>query len=227
MIDHPRPWVRLLAGVLLVACFLWVQSTAVAQDTVQLQTSDSPIPADYKSWSLFLICNPAWALPQSEERLWELFSQFRAFGGAIGPTHAAVWFWSRDDISEPHTAIDAVRSSAFCSRLGLSPAKGPYVVVSSDYPGEGKVSDYPESFAELEDFSVIDLDGRDAAEITQLLSKLVELVVAEEISSVDPGSKDFWSKWRAAFEAAQTTLPALARRIRVSIHTSFFDVEIE
>lgn len=211
------------------ACLLLsLRQPGAGQVTEVLYTSDAPITAaDYESWSLFLVCNPQWALPQSQEQLWDLYKQFLAFGGVIGPSHAAVWFSTREDLSDPHTALDAVRSSAFCSRLELSPTQGPYVVVTTEYPGEGRVSAYPDTFNRPENFYVFELNGLEASEITEVLSRLADQVVAQKIRETEPGSEDFWSKWQQAFAAVQGHLSGLSRRVRVSIQTSFFSVEIE
>lgn len=212
----------------MAACLLLsLPQPGAGQVAEVLYTSDAPIPADYESWSLFLVCNPQWALPQSQEQLWDLYAQFLAFGGVIGPSHAAVWFWTREDLSDPHTALDAVRSSAFCSRLELSPTQGPYVVVTTEYPGEGRVSAYPDTFNRPENFYVFELNGLEASEITEVLSRLADQVVAQKIRETEPGSEDFWGKWQKAFEAVQGHLSDLSRRVRVSIQTSFFSVEIE
>ena len=53
-----------------------------------LVTSEDEIPKDpRKSWSLFLVCNPSWLLPENSARLQNLRQQFDAFGEAIGPDH--------------------------------------------------------------------------------------------------------------------------------------------
>ena len=38
------------------------------------------IPQGYESWSLFLICNPAWIVQNQDEGIATLFAQYRAFG---------------------------------------------------------------------------------------------------------------------------------------------------
>ena len=49
------------------------------------------IPHDYSSWSLFLVCNPAWINENGDKGVAELFNQYRAFGRAIGPKNLAIW----------------------------------------------------------------------------------------------------------------------------------------
>src|SRR5271166_633098 len=45
----------------------------------------------YKSWSLFLICDPKSLAPSSAEAIESLQAQYFAFGKTTGPDHAAVW----------------------------------------------------------------------------------------------------------------------------------------
>src|ERR1700737_4544399 len=46
----------------------------------------------YKSWSLFLICNPRWMLENGDKGIRDLFIAYYAFSRAIGPYNLAVWF---------------------------------------------------------------------------------------------------------------------------------------
>ena len=73
-------------------CGLLFVRAAPAQEISELVTSDQPIPEHYKSWSLFLVCNPAWVVPEGESNLESLYTRFRAFGQALGPEHLAVCF---------------------------------------------------------------------------------------------------------------------------------------
>jgi hypothetical protein len=46
----------------------------------------------HRTWSLFLVCNPAWLLRNNDEGIAKLFYVFWVFGSAIGPDNLAVWF---------------------------------------------------------------------------------------------------------------------------------------
>jgi len=97
-----------------------------------------PIPREgYASWSLFLICNPAWLLQENQAKLQDLYRQFRAFGRAIGPKHLAVWFWERSPGGATPALgeyVDVDRSSQYCDSLRLLPSQSPHVVVMTTYP---------------------------------------------------------------------------------------------
>jgi len=84
----------------------------------EVWSGNDPIPREnYKSWSLFLISSPEWLLRQSDDKLHQLYENFRVFGNAIGSDNVAMWFWSRkiitasDDFRE---VVDVPRSIAFC-----------------------------------------------------------------------------------------------------------------
>lgn len=229
----PRPWASRLsrATVLcIVVCGLLFARSLRAQAVSELVTSDQPIPEDCKSWSLFLICNPAWVVPEGASNLESLYSQFQAFGGVLGPEHVAVWFWSRewswDEQEELHTAVDVVRSSAFCSLLDLPLGDSPYVVVTTEYPGEARVSTYPETFHKPENFYVLALNGVPASEATELLTRLANQIVAERLTEVDLGSEGYWRRWQQIFESLQSGLVDFSKTIRVTLNTQFFTVEM-
>lgn len=216
-------------AVLLLAAALSAR-TASAQAISELVMSDEPIPEDYDSWSLFLVCNPAWLLPESQSNLLNLYSQFRAFGGVLGPDHVAVWFWSHgwtwDEPGELHSAIDVVRSSAICSLLDLPLSDSPYVVVATEYPGAATMSDYPESFVKPENYYVLALGDVDAGEAMQMLSSLADAVVAEKVFETDPNTESFWRKWEDVFRNVRAGVVDVASKLRVTINTQFFTLEL-
>lgn len=217
-------------GLSILLCGLLFAHSARAQAISELVTSDQPIPEEYKSWSLFLVCNPSWVVPEGESNLESLYNQFQAFGRALGPEHVAVWFWSRewswDDQEELHTAVDVVRSSAFCSFLDLPLADSPYVVVTTEYPGEGRVSSYPESFQKPKNFYVLALNGVQASEATEVLTRLADQILAERLTEINSGSEEYWRRWQQIFETLQSGLVDFSKRIRVTLDTQFFTVEL-
>jgi hypothetical protein len=203
---------------------------------------NQPIPQtmganlSYESWSLFLICNPQWLVSESEARLKTLYDQFQAFGGAIGPRHLAVWFSSPVKVggTSPEVAkiyeaeaVDVERSSAFCSFYDLPLSKSPYVVVTTDYPGEGIVSSYPDTFRKPENSYVLSLNGMSASEAIELLTLWADKIVAEKLFDTDPHSEDFWRTWERTFRDIRSGVLGFSKRVRISFHTKFFKVEIE
>src|SRR5262245_29698848 len=82
---------------LAVVLILVGSGTILGQDRAEVVRSTQEIPrGSYKTWSLFLICNPNWVQPDKSRDLENLYWRFRAFGDAIGPDNLAVWFWTKD-----------------------------------------------------------------------------------------------------------------------------------
>lgn len=218
---------RAVAVILLTAaCVLVPTSEAVAQDAVTVFAPE-PIPEEYRSWSLFLICNPAWALPESDEQLEMLFRRFDAFGEAIGPGHAAVWFWSHPPEGRLSKSLDMLRSAAFCEKHGLLPSRSPHILFTTDYPGAGDLDAYPETFRDLSNSYVIELAGASADEITLLLTRLADRILVPDAPLPEPGSERFWRGWQGTFEAMRSGLGDIAEGVRVVIRTTFFTDEID
>src|SRR5262245_2609085 len=71
---------------------LTAPSGVSAQGRAELKPT-TEIPRSYKSWSLFLVCNPAWIVKNGDRGLTELYYQFKAFGDVIGDKNLAIWFW--------------------------------------------------------------------------------------------------------------------------------------
>lgn len=152
-----------------------------------------------KSWSLFLICNPEWLLPESQDKLKALYDRFVVFGDSIGPEHAAVWFYEDGRLGGkgdrlrgkwwPITA-DVYRSRTFCSKLNLQASRSPYVLFSADYPGEGYRGD-PDSINELNNFTVLVLNNANSSEIMRILNDLADQLLKKEISKINISSESY------------------------------------
>jgi hypothetical protein len=151
----------------------------------------------FKTWSLFLI-----ALAQSNDRIKSLYDQFEAFGGAIGPDNLAVWFWPENVFPELlFKGVDVDRAAVFCTKLKLPPSGGPYILVTSDYPGEGLIDD-PSSFlpTPLKSYYSVSLNNKSADEIIQLLTSVADKITADRLSDLDSSSVGWWIWWRRMFE---------------------------
>jgi len=194
---------------------------------VILKTNEPIEESGYKTWSLFLISNPAWALPESGHKIKVLFERFKAFGNSIGPEHLAVWFWSRQPEGDFVGALDVMRSSAFCTRYELPPGKSPYILITTDYPGSGTLTDYPESIRKLDNYFLLELGDASAQEITDLLVDLSDQLLAENLDALDPNSEDFWRAVQRGYEATRDNIVEFAKKFKFTINTSFFKVEID
>jgi hypothetical protein len=129
------------------------------------------IKAGFKSYSLFLICDPGWLL-QSEtggsQVAW-LYSAFERFGDAIGDDNLAVWFWKGPAREPTADRIDLKRSARFCKAWHLLPSASPYVVVTTSFPDEQNLSkNLPPNNC------VFTLGGMTQQQASSLISKLTD-----------------------------------------------------
>lgn len=203
-----------------------------AVEVKELFTSAAPIPKrSYKSWSLFLISNPDWLLPESNKKIKELYDEFLAFGKAIGNDHLAVWFWLGNPKNENFSKyVDVSRSSAFCSKFKLPPSKSPYLLHTTEYPGTGissilKNYPLPDSFHDLENLHVLELNGLSASETIQLLTEIADQLVIEGLVQTSPKSEKYWRTWQKSYEKMRDSLVGLKKSIKITFNTSFFKME--
>ena len=212
------PWLAVLALAALVST-AWVD-TAEAQAFATVKGKE-PIPREaYKTWSLFLVTNQDWLIPENADRLRQLYERSQAFGRVIGDDHLAVWFWKKDAPLQSAAIaenVDVERAIAYCQKLGLKPSGGPYFLFTTAYPDETTA---PSSF------SVLELDTT-ADEIGRLLrlmgDQLVEEGLIRDGTFQQPaGSDDFWSAW---FDATRHALVSLGSRFYFAIRTPTLSIE--
>jgi len=216
---------------LIILCVLYnlsiLCSQALPQAVEALVTPNSPIPEQhYKSWSLFLISDADWILAEKNEKIKELYEQFKYFGDVIGRDHLAVWFWSQDPRYDNfYKTIDIIRARAFCKKLELPPDEGPYVIVTTKYPGAAELLQYPETFPDsLKNFQVINLNGLDASETTKLLVNLAEKLVTSDFNDLEPDSPGFWKSF---YDTTRSVLISFADKITVTIKAPGVEVEVD
>jgi len=194
----------LIGYLALIGSSVAVGERARPQDVKEVTKGES-MPASYKTWSLFLVCNPRWLAADKNQDLKDLYKAFEAFGATIGPENVAVWFWKQrqDQQDTFFTNLDVQRSSKFCSAFKLTPSKGPFVMVTSTYPDESNLSNgLPANSA------IFELGKMQPSQISDLLAQLVdELVKGEKISATTtPANKQETGTWVRLMEAVQHTL---------------------
>lgn len=212
---------RLAAIVaMLVLASLWIAPEAHAQ-AFAIVKGKEPIPREsYKTWSIFLVTNQQWLIPENARQLQQLYERSQAFGRVIGEDHLAVWFWKKDaPLRSPALAenVDVERAIAYCQKLGLKPSGGPYLLFTTAYPDESVV---PSSY------SIIEV-GTTADEIARLLARLGDQLVTEGVirdgAFLQPaGSDDFWSAW---FDATRHALASLGSGFRLAVRTPTLSLE--
>lgn len=166
---------KTLAPFSVVLCILLIGSALSVGQDVAKPAHTEPIPQRaYKTWSLFLVCNPQWMAGDKSQDLNELHKAFEAFGQTIGPDNVAVWFWKHKyKVSTTLEDVDLERSSKFCRAFKLPPSKGPYIFVTSTYLDESHLpSKLPPDSAWFE------LGSMKPAEISELLAHLADDLVA-------------------------------------------------
>lgn len=148
--------------------------SAAGQATAELVGPTAQIPrGSYKTWSLFLVCNPDWVAPDRSTDLANLYRRFKSFGDAIGRDNLAVWFWKRQvPLNDPRLAenVDVARSAEFCGALGRPPSQGPYLVVTTVYPD---VAAFPK------DRAVFELGGLPPSDLAKLLNTLTDQLLLQ------------------------------------------------
>ncbi len=126
---------RLIVALLAVVSVAVVPS-ARGQAEAEVVRSTGQIPRDhYKTWSLFLVCNPEWLAPEKSKDLYFLYRQFQSFGRTIGDDHLAVWFWIKQkSTDDPNLAenVDVERSIRICKALQLRPSSSPHCLTSAE-----------------------------------------------------------------------------------------------
>ncbi len=210
-----------------IRAILWIIALSVSfwrvapAPEVAIPVTLEPIPlAGFKSWSLFLVCNPEWARPQREADVRALYERFQRFGEDIGANHVAVWLASQRRVP---TRIDSARSARFCENLKLPQNDGPYVVLTGRYPGAA-LTDRPDTFSQnLGNHLVLSLNNLSAADTTQLLNGIATQLVSSELANQDTQSEQYWRSLQTAF---QTSNDPLLKKVSVTFETAFFSTAI-
>lgn len=191
-------------------------SAAQAQDIQEVITPDMEISRGYETWSLFLICNPAWASPDAYERIETMWRAFTGFGRAIGDDHLAVWFWRRaprwggEELVED---VDVERATRYCDLYDLLPSRSPHVLVTTSYPTLEE---------RVEEYGTVELAGAEPGEITQFMISLADALYADDLARLDPQTETFWFR---LFEAIRAPIRRLGEDVAVTIESGPLKLE--
>src|SRR5260370_38038010 len=120
-----------------------VTKDAAGQAAAEILPTDKIIPTHFKTYSLFLVCNPLWLAPDKSQGLDDLYRQFKDFGRTIGDDNLAVWFWKSRSVETDRALAqneDVERSVRLCEAWKLKPSAGPHLVVTSTYPDESHLT---------------------------------------------------------------------------------------
>lgn len=194
-----------------------------AQDAEEMLSSrDEPIPKEYESWSLFLICNHEWLLPSNQMKIDSLYDNFKSFGRAIGPKHVAIWFTSDDSSdnewdSEHYPDID--RSRAYCMKFGLLPSRSPYVLLLTTHPDDLQPGERYRR-------NLIELANSSSGEIASLLGGLADVLFEMEMKRKNPKRWWFRHQLKKAFRIVQEDIITATKTATLSFDFGVVQMEI-
>jgi len=198
-----------LYAVFTAITFLVLAFTQIArtlQTKVEVVGKSEKIPENFKSYSLFLVCNPQWLTPDKSQGLYGLYQTFEGFGRTIGDDNAAVWFWkARRPAYDRQLAdnVDVERSVRFCQAWRLKPSEGPHLVVTTTYPDESHLSS-----GLPKDSAVYGLGNMSPVEISNLLAKLTDELVQKGRVESPPATATAAPQalWVRLLDATQRTI---------------------
>jgi hypothetical protein len=205
---------------MIVFLLLVLPSTVFAPAKVRV-LPDEAIPKGFKTYSLFVNCNPSWSDPEKQQDQQRLFVQFEAFGDAIGKDNAAVWFLQKPighQGSGRVVTLDSSRSSTYCKKFHLLPSQGPHVLVLAVHPNaEG---------ATLADRVIVALHGYSSDKVQHFLNVLTNQLLVTGLSQKEVNSEQYWITWKQILSKAADTVGGLLNRTTITIDTKFLKAEI-
>ena len=188
-----------------------------AQAATELLPTERPIPDGYDSWSLFLVCNPAWIIENGDRGIADLFNQYRAFGRSIGPKNLAIWFWKKRSFIPTVDNTDIERSSEYCGRYKLLPSESPQVLVTTRNPDDPNPGDYV----------VVSLNGLAAKDGALVLLKLADQLVVTGLNQSGIDASDGWRRMVAAVRSAISAAGCFFDKVSFSFTTGIIITKIE
>jgi hypothetical protein len=188
----------------------------------------APIPRDYGSWSLFLVCDPAvlTGTPDAQKQMSSLFAAFKSFSEVIGSKHLAVWF-TRTQGATPVATVDQLSPTGardydgelagdYCATYHLK--SDVFVVVTTSYPTpQGQPGN----------FSAISLGGLSVPGQLALLGKVAEHVRASDLASQAIGSAAYWERWTQILEDSAKAMGKLVKAVKFSVDVKAFSLEFD
>lgn len=202
-------YLGLAIGPIIVLC-----SNAEAGAAVEVPRQQN-IPHNYKSWSLFLVCNPSWVRTEGDRGISDLYKVFKTFGEAIGPQNAAIWFWKQK--GRPAEAnLDISRMSTFCEKYHVLPSKTPQVIVTTCDPNEAKA----------DNVVIVNLNSN-PEESAAALSKLTDQILLTGLNQRDLDENEKWRRFTTAAREVVTSVGCYLNKISFSFNLGPAKFEME
>jgi hypothetical protein len=178
--------------------------------------TDEAIPKDgYKSWSLFLVCNPEWILANGDDGIGKLFRAYKAFGKAIGPKNLAVWFSDPPGEAATTENTDIERMSTYCQKFGLLPSHTPQVVTVTKYPDD----------PDLGGMIVANLNGN-AENSARVLTDLTDELLKTGLNQTELQTSDWGHRVAGVASSVLSSASCYLNKVSISIKTGVFNAEI-
>lgn len=218
----------------LAAGLLFLQpASAITQDAQVIVLTDGPIPKNYETWSVFLICSPTWLLPEQENQLLSLYEDFEIFGNFIGDDHLAVWFSTTSQITPEGLAatLDYQRNFEFCSKFDLEANDTPHVLVTNSYDVLVSAVEEVDSAVLTEDdvkrVDVVSFHGLPPRKVHDAFNLLTNIVREQRSVLVVSDEGSFWRAFQSFVEATANAVLALSDDISVTVDMKFVKVTVD
>ena len=204
---------KLLKAITIAVLVAWPRH-ASAQAAFEVMPTVE-IPRNYESWSIFLICNPAWVLQNGDRGIEQLFQAYKVFGETIGPNNLAIWFWKTPAMSPTVGNSDLGRMSGYCAKYGLTPSETPQVVTTTVYPDLENPGDRV----------VANLNGS-AENSAQALSDLTDQLLLTGLNQAGLDENERWRRITVAGFSALSSVACYFNKVSISIKTKILNVDI-
>jgi len=151
----------------------------------------------FTSWSLFLICDPAWLQPESKADIVALYNAYLSLVTAADERHAPLWAFSSATPWRA-TEINALQTKPYCDSLGVTPRQGPFLVITV-HP--------PETISPPDAKILLAFGGQRATAIARSLMTLVDHATDGGHFDALVGSDEWWRRWESLSIWSRPRLP--------------------
>jgi hypothetical protein len=218
-----EPRAAAIALSFLFAHSVLTSSAAHGAAAQQIIVSDGQsISRDFKSWSLFLVCNAEWLVSTdvAQSNMTDLYQAFGRFGEIIGREHLAVWFSRPGTPGNPAApqAYDSAEAADYCAHYGLSANDSPHIVVTTTYPTKD---------GERGNYYAMSLNGFDNQNRLRLLNTIRDRIVTSDFSAARFDSDVYWRGWIQILQDSAQALGQLVPGFKVTVDTELVKVEFD
>jgi hypothetical protein len=218
-----RPNRLTVFSTLFLAMFLAKASSSFGQTAAEVVVADGQsISHNYKSWSLFLVCNPEWLVSSdaAQGNMRDLYRAFGVFGRIIGSDHLAVWFRKAGTTQNPSApeAYDATEAADYCAVYHLTANDSPYLVVTTAYPTKNGSSG---------NYLAVSLKGLDNTNRLKLLGTYSDRIRMSDFRASQFDSDRYWLGWTQVLEEGAAGLGQLVKAMKFTVDAKAVKIEFD